>query len=175
MATHYLLDLGHREILFLAGPHGSSSSAGRFIGYQRAMKASTTGYNDARVYMGGSDIESGKVAMSQVLSEGVSFTAVVAFNDQVALGAIDVLYQQGFHVPKDVSVLGFGDGLLAAYHRVPLTTVRIPQVDQGVAAVHLLENLIHGRPAQPRELPVELVIRQSCARPKTLIANPANS
>src|SRR5450432_1939748 len=85
LATEHLLELGHREILFLAGPNGSSSSAGRFSGYQKALSAAGEAYSDSRVFLAGKDIEAGQAAMSQALSEKVPFTAIVAHNDSVAI------------------------------------------------------------------------------------------
>ena len=163
MATEHLLQLGHREILFLAGPNGSSSSAGRFGGYQRALAAAGVVYTDARIYLAAKDIDSGRKAMTQALSEKTPFTAVVAHNDSVAIGAVETLQQQGFRVPKDVSVVGFEDGLLAANFRVPLTTVRVPQIEMGEVALRLAIELQKGSPVQPRHLPVEIIIRSSTA------------
>lgn len=164
MATEFLLELGHREILFLAGPNGSSSSAGRFGGYQRALAAAGVAYSDNRVYLADKDIGSGHKAMGQALSEKTSFSAVVAHNDSVAIGAINTLLQQGFRVPEDVSVVGFGDGILAENFRVPLTTVRVPQVEMGEMAVRLALDLQKGNPVQPRLLPVEITVRSSTAK-----------
>jgi len=164
LATEHLLQLGHREILFLAGPNGSSSSAGRFVGYQRALAATGTAYTDKRVYLAAKDIDSGRKAMTQALSEEAPFTAVVAYNDSVAIGAVETLLQQGFRVPEDVSVVGFGDGVLAANFRVPLTTVRVPQTEMGETALRLAIELQKGGPVQPRHLPVEIIIRASTVR-----------
>ena len=96
IATEHLLELGHKEILFLAGPNGSSSSAGRFSGYQRALAAAGVPYADERVFLADKDIDSGLKAMSQALSEKVAFTAIVAYNDSVAIGAAEALAQAGF-------------------------------------------------------------------------------
>jgi DNA-binding LacI/PurR family transcriptional regulator len=164
LATEHLLELGHREILFLAGPNGSSSSAGRFSGYQRALAAAGVEYSDERVFLADKDIDSGSKAISQALSEKVSFTAVVAYNDSVAIGAAEVLAQQGFRVPEDVSLVGFGDGVLATYYRVPLTTVRVAQTEMGEKAVRLALEMQRGKPAQPRILPVEIIVRASTAK-----------
>ena len=164
LATEHLLELGHREILFLAGPNGSSSSAGRFSGYQRALTEAKTEYTDHRVFLAGKDIESGRKAMTQALSEKVGFTAVVAHNDSVALGAMETLLQQGFRLPADVSVVGFGDGLLAENFRVPLSTIRIPQVEMGEAALRLAVDLQKGLAVEPRTLPVEFIKRGSTLR-----------
>jgi DNA-binding LacI/PurR family transcriptional regulator len=161
IATEHLLQLGHREILFLAGPNGSSSSAGRFSGYQRALAAAGVAYSDTRVFLAAKDIESGRKAMTQALSEKAPFTAVVAHNDSVAIGAVDALLQQGFRIPEDVSIIGFGDGVLAANFRVPLTTVRVPQMEMGETAVRLALDLQKGEPVQPRHLPVEIIVRAS--------------
>jgi LacI family transcriptional regulator len=164
LATEHLLQLGHREILFLAGPNGSSSSAGRFSGYQRALASAGVPYSDVRVYLADKDIDSGRKAMAQALSEKAPFTAVVAHNDSVAIGAVDTLLQQGFRIPEDVSVVGFGDGVLAANFRVPLTTVRVPQTEMGETALRLAMELQKGGVVQPRQLPVEIIVRASTAR-----------
>lgn len=164
LATEYLLELGHRDILFLAGPNGSSSSAGRFSGYQRALAAASVAYSDTRVYLADKDIGSGRKAMAQALSEKAKFSAVVAFNDSVAIGAVDTMMQQGFHIPRDVSIVGFGDGILAENFRVPLTTVRVPQMAMGETALRLALDLQKGEPVQPRQLPVEIIVRSSTVK-----------
>jgi DNA-binding LacI/PurR family transcriptional regulator len=72
------------------------------------------------------------------------------------------LKKQGYKVPEDVSVVGFGDGLLAANYSVPLTTVRHPQVDLGKAAFNLWYQWMHnGNSLGGRVLPVELIERSS--------------
>ena len=166
LATGHLLELGHREILFLAGPNGSSSSAGRFSGYRRALMDADVAYDDARVFLADKDIESGRRAMAQALSEKAAFTAVVAHNDSVAMGAAETLMQQGFRLPEDISIVGFGDGLLAANFRVPLTTVRVPQVEMGEAALRLAFELQKGEAVPPRVFPVEIIVRASTAKLK---------
>ena len=164
LAAEHLLELGHKDILFLAGPNGSSSSAGRFSGYQRALREAEIPYSDQRVYLAGKDINSGRQAMTQALSEKTAFSAVMADNDSVAIGAMETLASQGFRVPEDVSVMGFGDGLLAANYRVPLSTIHMPQVEMGEAALRLAIELQKGEPVAPRVLPVEIVVRGSTAK-----------
>jgi len=161
IATEHLLELGHKEILFLAGPNGSSSSAGRFSGYQRALAAAGVPYADERVFLADKDIDAGRKAMSQALSEKVRFTALVAYNDSVAIGAAEALAQQGFRVPEDVSIVGFGDGMMATYYRVPLTTVRVAQTEMGEKALRLALEMQRGKTVQPRVLPVEIIVRES--------------
>jgi LacI family transcriptional regulator len=164
LATEHLLELGHKEILFLAGPNGSSSSAGRFSGYQRALAAAGLSYSDERVFLAAKTIESGHKAMAQALSEKAVFTAVVAYSDSVAIGAAEALKQQGFRIPEDVSIVGFGDGALATYYRVPLTTVHAPQAEMGETALRLAVELQKGKAVAPRQLPVEIIVRESTAK-----------
>jgi DNA-binding LacI/PurR family transcriptional regulator len=162
LATNHLIELGHREILFLAGPNGSSASAGRFNGYQRGLADAGIAYSDARVFLAERDIDGGRSAMAKALSEKVPFTAIVAHNDSIAIGAIDILQQQGFKVPGDVSVVGFGDGLLAENFRVRLTTIRVPCEDIGETGLRLARELQAGEKAvESRELPVEIIVRGS--------------
>jgi LacI family transcriptional regulator len=161
IATEHLLEQGHKEILFLAGPNGSSSSAGRFSGYQRALAAAGVPYADERVFLADKDVDSGSKAMGQALSEKAAFTAIVAYNDSVAIGAAEALAQQGFRVPEDVSIVGFGDGVLATYYRVPLTTVRVAQAEMGEKAVRLALEMQRGKTVEPRVLPVEIIVRES--------------
>jgi LacI family transcriptional regulator len=167
LATGHLLELGHREILFLAGPNGSSSGAGRFSGYQRALTEAGVAYTDARVFLAAKDSESGRAAMAQALSEKAPFTAVVSYNDDVAMGAIDTLVRQGFRIPEDVSVIGFGDGMGAENFRVPLTTIRVPQVEMGGAALRLALELEKNETVEARTLPVELIVRSSTRKVAT--------
>lgn len=164
-ATRHLMDLGHRDIICLAGPHGSSASAARLEGYRRTMDEEVGTGCDAKVFLAGHGIEGGSKAMSQALAERARCTGIVAFSDSVAFGAIELLLSQGIRVPDDVSVVGFGDSLMAKHFRVPLTTLRIPVADMGAAAVHALLNLIGGNSVDPREMPVELVIRETTAAP----------
>ena len=173
LATEHLLELGHREILFLAGPNGSSSSAGRFSGYRRALAAAGVPYSDNLVYLADKDIDSGRKAMAQALAEKASFSGIVAHDDSVAIGAADTLLEQGFRIPEDVSIVGFGDGLLAENFRVPLTTMRVPQTEMGEMAVRLAVDLQKGNPVEPCQVPVEIVVRSSSGAAPPAKSTPA--
>jgi LacI family transcriptional regulator/LacI family repressor for deo operon, udp, cdd, tsx, nupC, and nupG len=93
-----------------------------------------------------------------------SVTAVVAYNDEIAVGVINRLADRGIGVPGDISVVGFDDTQLAEMVTPRLTTVRIPAATAGTAAVELLLDLVRGRDAglhSPREISAELVVRSS--------------
>ena len=137
-------------------------------GYRRALTASGIPYEEDKIFLAGLDIEQGRQAMARALAEEPKFSAVVCANDPVAIGAMDMLKKQGYRVPEDISVTGFGDGLLAANYATQLTTVRHPQVDLGKMAFNLWyqwtkkESSLGGR-----ILPVELIERSSSRRLKS--------
>ena len=112
--------------------------------------------------------EVGYSAMKALLASGETFTAVFAFNDISAIGAIRALEEMGLRVPTDVSVLGFDDIYAAAFHNPALTTIRQPLFEMGrIAARTLLERLSNGADySVPEEVSVEptIIVRQSTAR-----------
>jgi LacI family transcriptional regulator len=101
----------------------------------------------------------------QLLARKKPFTAVFAYNDMSAIGAIRALQEQGLRVPQDVSVLGFDDIPGAAFHSPSLTTVRQPLNRMGEVAAQTLLDRIEGRKEYPSEIAIEpeLVVRESTA------------
>ena len=109
------------------------------------------------------DAGSGHKAMAELLARGPIDAAFVA-SDVVAFGAIAAIREAGLRVPDDVSVVGFDDIALAAFFDPPLTTVRLPAYDLGLAAGTALLDRIAGRALPDRTLlPTELIVRSSTA------------
>ena len=111
--------------------------------------------------------EIGYAASKELLARGERFTALFAFNDVSAIGAIRALREAGLRVPDDVSVLGFDDIYAAAYHNPALTTVKQPLFEMGrLAAETLLKRLGNSVVDAPKVLTVEpqLVVRASTAQ-----------
>ncbi len=160
--TKHLLDTGHQKILYFSGPANASSSAEHMSGFRKALIAGGLSMNDESVFLAGFDVEGGKLAMMRALAEKVPFTAVVCVNDAVAVGAIEILRKHSYQVPEDISVVGYGDGLMAAHCQVPLTTIRQSQVDLGKAAFNLWHQWKRGEEQlRGKVLPVELIVRRS--------------
>jgi DNA-binding LacI/PurR family transcriptional regulator len=166
--TQHLLQLGHRRIAYLTGPPAAPWARERLEGYRRALREAHGEVDDRLIFAAGNTLEDGAKAALQMLDEQCAATAVQAVNDLVAVACAQTLLAQGFKIPEDVSVAGFGNILLAEYFRVPLTTVRQPKFRLGAAAVDLMIKLIRGEPAEFRRLPAELILRQSTAPPKAL-------
>ena len=165
-ATQHLLDLGHRRIAYFTGPLPATWAQERYEGFRRAHRAAGLDVDDRLVFHAGSTIEDGTKAALQFADEKCDATAIQAVNDLVAIGCAHTLMQQGVRFPQDLSLVGFGNVLMAEHFRVPLTTVRQPKFRLGVAAVDTLLKLLRGEPVENQRLPGELVIRESTAAPK---------
>jgi DNA-binding LacI/PurR family transcriptional regulator len=101
-----------------------------------------------------------------MLNEGCHATAIQCVNDLVAIGGAETLMSQGLKIPEDVSVMGYGNILLAEHFLVPLTTVRQPKFTLGVTAMEMMLKMLRGEPVNARRLPAEVCVRASTAAPK---------
>lgn len=163
-ACQHLLNLGHTRVGFLAGPRSSLTAQDRVRGYRRALRE--VGVQPARGWICWSEFtaEGGYRATRQVLS-AAEVTALVASNDQMALGALRALWELGLQVPADVSVVGFDDTPVAAATVPALTTVAIPAYELGRQAMQLLVKVRAGVGAADVVLPAQMRVRESTAPP----------
>jgi len=134
----HLLDLGHTRIAYLAGPATSASNAERL----RALQERVPDDVDLVELACGAAFEDGHAAVPAVLAADV--TAVVAYNDLVAFGALSGLHEQGVDVPGQLSLVGFDDIPFARFTTPPLTTAATPQAELGQQAWQRLEALLRG-------------------------------
>jgi LacI family transcriptional regulator len=111
--------------------------------------------------------ELGYPVVQELLLKRRLFTAIVSFNDIAAIGAIRALRDANLRVPEDVSIIGFDDIQIAAYHNPRLTTIRQPLRDMGETAARILLQRIQGFKDYPVEfaVPPELIIRETTAPP----------
>lgn len=159
-ATRRLLDLGHPSVWHLAGPAGSFAAEERERGWRETLVAA--GIEPDPVVLGDWSAESGHAAGGTLETA----TAVFSANDQMALGLIRALTEQGRRVPDDVSVIGFDDVPDAANYRPPLTTVRQDFGALANRAVSALAAEIEGasiNAARAQVVPTALVERESIA------------
>ena len=156
-ALGHLSALGHRTVGVAAGPASSWSSERRVAGLIAAAE-----HRDVQLVQLGTFqpyFAGGVQAADHALASGV--TAVVAFNDLMALGILDRLRHRGVDVPGEMSVVGFDDVQLATLVSPALTTVHAPLARLGRRAVDLLLVRLRGGTAASTQLPVELTIRGS--------------
>jgi LacI family transcriptional regulator len=164
--TKHLIQLGHKKIAYLTGPPATPWAHERFEGYRRALREAGIEVDDRMVFAAGNTIEDGIKATLQMLNEDCHPTAVQAVSDLVAIGCAETLLAQGFKIPADVSLAGFGNILPAEFYRVPLTTVRQPKYRLGIAAMEAMKSLLRGEQIQPKRLSAEIVERKSTAAPR---------
>lgn len=166
-ATRYLLELGHRRIGFLAGLAEFTSAHERLNAFKAAHTDCGVLFDPDCVRPGNFNQRDGYEAAGALLDLPERPTAIFATNDLSAFGAYDAARARGLRIPDDVSIMGFDDVAQAAYMHPPLTTVRQPMLAMGRLAAELLLERVSApnSPAQRSVLPVELVVRASCAPP----------
>jgi DNA-binding LacI/PurR family transcriptional regulator len=166
LAAEHLLALGHRQVGLIAGPRQWLASQQRELGCRRALSAAGLEMPEEAVVESGWTTPEGHEAAQRLLDRSPGLTAIVAVNDQLAIGAIRALRERGYAVPEEVSVVGYDDMPLAAYVDPPLTTVRQDLAQVGRAAVSMLIEVSEGD-GQSKQATItpELIVRQSTAPP----------
>ena len=169
LAIEHLYQLGHRQIAVIRGQAFSSDTEPRWRAIEQAAqefglrldpKLVTQLEGDAPTH------EPGYLATQRLLSAGARFTALFAFNDVSAIGAVRALREAGLQVPAEVSVVGFDDVQSAAFQNPALTTVRQPLYAMGTLAAETIVKAITtpGWAVEPLVVEPELIVREStCA------------
>ena len=163
-ATKYLVNLGHERIALINGPNSAQPSLWREKGFLRALKESGIEVDESLLSFNSPVVEGGYVATLKLLSIDNPPTAIFAYNDLVALGAMKAIREKSLLVSKDISVVGYDDIFLSAYLDPPLTTVSQPKYMMGKLAADLLFRLINGEKVKNSQISLnpELIIRSSC-------------
>ncbi len=166
----FLIEKGHRRIMHLAGPRGLLGAERRIKGYQAALADAGIETEESLLRSTAySDVDA-RAVVKQWLRENTLESlpdAIFCANDQMALGCVEALSENGVRVPEDVSVCGFDDTLVARVTVPPLTTVRQPLREMGVEAVSMLLKRIEGEDDGGEGkmtsivFPTELVVRKS--------------
>ena len=169
VALTHLVELGHREIAFLKGQVFSSDSEERWRAIcqvAKELKIEIRPELTVQIDIADSTPLLGYPFGKQLLERRVPFTALFAYNDISALGAIRAFQEAGLRVPEDISVVGFDDIQGAAFSSPSLTTVRQPLAHMGSLAAQTLLACLEGEKEGPPEILIEpeLVVRHSTAR-----------
>ncbi|MCC6803328.1 MAG: LacI family DNA-binding transcriptional regulator [Anaerolineae bacterium] len=166
LAGMHLVELGHRQIACIQPASVMTPSQQRVVGFQRVLQQHGLVCDPRLMPRGDNLISSGWQLTNEMLDSGISFTAIFACNDAMALGCIRALHDRHVRVPECVSVVGVDDITLASIIEPKLTTVAQPKYDAGQQAVAMLIDRIKGvYKGGPRQvqLGIELVVRNSTA------------
>ena len=168
-AMRHLLELGHRRIAQITGPRGWLATEDRRRGYRAALAAAGILPDPALEVEAVPEVDPGRAAAEYLLDLPEPPTAIFAFNDNIAIGAIQAARARGLRVPDDLSVVGFDDVEHATIVTPALTTVRQPLAEMGRTAVSLLSRLLerHRFETLHVELATRLVVRDSTAPPRS--------
>ncbi len=158
--SEHVLALGHRRIAVISGSRELTTVADRLGGVCQALQAAGLDPCDVPVVVGEFTRLGGREAAGRVLAEHPRTTAVVALNDDMAIGCLSELRRLGVGVPGQVSVTGFDDVAVAGDLAPGLTTVPLPMAEMGARALALALKEPGKRPRRQR-MPAELVVRGS--------------
>ncbi len=163
-AVEHLIEHGHRDIGFIAGKqHRGGDSAERLEAFIESMTAAGLRADERLIAYGEHRRDGGYGAMTRILGDGASFSAIVASNDLSCIGAMDALAERGRRVPHDVAVIGFDDILDARSHDPALTTIRLPTFALGQQAlVTVLQRISGAGGPDVVVAPTRLIVRRSC-------------
>jgi LacI family transcriptional regulator len=173
LAIKHLYELGHRSIAFIKGPKGMVDSKRRWQGivsFAREAGLSIDVNLTMQLEVARSSYEAGFETTLKLLNSRRRFTALLAFDDLTAFGAIRAFAQVGKIVPKDCSVIGFDDIAAATFYNPPITTIRQPMEKLGALAVETFLDLANAFFAQKeiklahRKIKPKLIIRASTSR-----------
>lgn len=166
-ATRYLIECGHRRIAFLGGPTSSASARARLMGFRSCMVDHGVPIAPRLVAGAGTSEDDRAAAARALLMEPAERpTAILCFNDRVALTVYKIAHELQIRIPEDLSVMGFDDIELASVLGPPLTTMRLDAYGAGAEAASLVLAQIRGEASEARKdvrFPAQLVKRQSVA------------
>lgn len=165
-ATRYLIEQGHERIVCAAGQKFKQDARDRVAGYKRAMKEAGLPYSSKHICHTVFDLQGGLTAMRSFDEEQLDFTAVFAGSDEMAIGALDWARAKGLNVPKDLSVIGFDNQMMAQYVSPKLTTIDFPAFDMAKACARsAIQEIYHKQKASGLKFTPSLVIRDTVAPP----------
>jgi LacI family transcriptional regulator len=166
-AMRHLLSLGHRRIAAITGPRGRLATEERLRGYYAAIAGVGVLLDAQLVAESDFTVAGGFEAAASLLELPDRPTAIFAFNDPLALGAMQAARSHGLRIPEDVSIVGFDDTIEAQFVTPGLTTVRQPLAEMGRMAVSLLIRLLENQAHETvqLELATRLVVRSSTTHP----------
>jgi LacI family transcriptional regulator len=171
LGVRHLLDQGYQKIGLITGPSDWWEARERRAGWEETLRLAGLDASESLVVEGDWSAESGERGLGRLIARRSDLDAVFVSNDQMALGALRLAYQQRLRVPQDLAIVGFDDIPESAYFRPALTTVFQPLNDLGRVAVQMVHKLIEARMdgsayrgANTTVLRPVLVIRESALR-----------
>lgn len=157
-----LIKSGAREIAFISGPVMFSTAKERMNGYRAALKQYGIPFDPNRIKTGDYTVEGGYRAVVEMEKENIRYSAVLAANDLMALGALRALKEFSYKIPEEKQIIGFDNIDFAQYCEPSLSTVQQPSIEMGKCAMETLLKMMNGIQTEPTQrLQPKLLLRQS--------------
>ncbi len=164
-AVRHLIKSGYKRIVHIAGPDNTSIGRDRCRGYTDELERNGITIEPDMIIRGGLNEEDGVAAFNKLLSNDKMPDAIFTVNDPVAIGTYDEIKRNGFEIPKDIALVGFGNIKLSSYLDPPMTTVTQSPYELGKKAASMLirriENPQINRPPEVEVIKTELILRKS--------------
>ncbi|MEP1445216.1 MAG: LacI family DNA-binding transcriptional regulator [Paraglaciecola sp.] len=171
LMADYIVKQGHQKIALIGVNGVQNNTVQRLEGIKAQLDKYPVQYEIEMLERGASTYEGGEIAVQNLLARGSEFSAILAYNDAIAIGAVSMLKAHGLNVPQDISVMGFNNLILAQCMRPKLTTVHNPIEKMAMKATELALSLSQGNGISEPQYNViehkytpELVERQSVLR-----------
>ncbi len=158
IATEYLIDNGHKNILLLSGPIQLTASNEFIKGHSKALRKHGIKINKSLILNNDISIDSTSKKLIDLYKDGskiIRCTAILCISDLVAMGAYEAMKELGFSIPEDYSVVGYDNIFSSAYLGPPLTTIHSPKKRVGKISVNLLINQIENIESSERKKDLE--------------------
>ena len=170
-AINYLIDLGHRDIALIRGISGVQSDEERLAGYKKALERRKIPVKGGLIVSGEYVTEKAYQVTQSLLKSRTPPTAILACSELMMIGALYAIRDEGKEIPRDVSIIGFGDPSWAGLMNPPLTVIRQPNYPMGLLAGESLINMCEGNELRDRlgeevVLKSKFIPRNSCQEPK---------
>lgn len=138
LATKAVLDKGHTDVAYIAGPQFKADAANRLLGHKKALKEYNIEFNEDLFYIGDFKETGGNDGLKHFIDNQFQFTALVCANDEIASGAMKYAREHGYQLPEDLSIIGFDNVIFANYLYPTLTTVDNPVASMGKMATRMI-------------------------------------
>ena len=161
--AYHLVNYGHTRIAAIVGQIHSQIYAERLKGLKSVLQEEGISFDESIIVGGSYSIETGIDSARKLLALDNPPTAMLCFNDDIAIGAMHEIHRQGLSVPDDISVVGFDNVKVSAFMNPPLTTIDQPAYEMGRRGMEILSDVINGVPLtrSSEMLPFQLLERQS--------------
>ena len=174
LIMRHLIDLGHRQIAFLGNRMGGLTNSNRLAGFRGELESAGLQVREEFVYHSSSgNPAGGREGANYLFSLKYLPTAIVCYNDFLAAGVYNALYERGLNIPQDISVAGFDNIFISAFLTPPLTTLHQFKFELGVGAANMMLDMLEKKqdcsipPSEPQKISMKgiLCVRASTAPP----------